>query len=514
MADGLKIYPGAYGTENKYGHNLPALSSSVDTVEEAQEACKPERDCECLPNLKKHLTAQQFRALVDRFGRDTMTQAQWLEARQKVIQRKQSQQQQQEQRKTQTQEQTPAATEAHSGIRGASQADDSPTTTMIYSEHDERKKPQAEAGANIRAEAARRSTTGLHARNDRITAHASKGPGPLRRASSVVHGFVPGESLITPSPLARTPTMIAASSSRQIFFFQSSPSDTDTDDAVEQDSDQQQRPQSPVQQRTLEQPSKRKATFRDIVDEASGYESSPFDSDEESDREQDKLTTGKAQTSHQSFTRSSLRTVGLPMDEASTLGSARSCSVAGADDDDWASIGSDSPSDAAVRGIDGDASGIFDKIQAKRRLRRPPVHNRKSLLSTMLIDGSRPVSNIHSKSSPAIAQSRPVSPVARSDLENSPRGSLSPRSTRRSMMAKELSESLRRHLLWERQQKSFPSQQSDMVLQRRHTVYDLARLRDMSVEKTQLRTAGSALQTDMKVSSQDEHDFGYHQAGW
>ncbi|EEU38498.1 uncharacterized protein NECHADRAFT_55279 [Fusarium vanettenii 77-13-4] len=51
---------------------------------------------------------------------------------------------------------------------------------------------------------------------------------------------------------------------------------------------------------------------------------------------------------------------------------------------------------------------------------------------------------------------------------------LSPRTTRRNMLATELTESLRRHLLWERQQKSSTA---NAVLKRRHMLHDEANLK-------------------------------------
>jgi len=51
---------------------------------------------------------------------------------------------------------------------------------------------------------------------------------------------------------------------------------------------------------------------------------------------------------------------------------------------------------------------------------------------------------------------------------------LSPKTTRRQMLATELTASLRRHLLWERQQKN---QTASAVLKRRHTSHDVANLK-------------------------------------
>jgi hypothetical protein len=51
---------------------------------------------------------------------------------------------------------------------------------------------------------------------------------------------------------------------------------------------------------------------------------------------------------------------------------------------------------------------------------------------------------------------------------------LSPKTTRRQMLATELTASLRRHLLWERKQKN---QTASAVLKRRHTAHDVANLK-------------------------------------
>ncbi|KAM0361941.1 hypothetical protein ACHAPK_011644 [Fusarium culmorum] len=55
-----------------------------------------------------------------------------------------------------------------------------------------------------------------------------------------------------------------------------------------------------------------------------------------------------------------------------------------------------------------------------------------------------------------------------------PQAAPSPRTNRRNMLATELTESLRRHLLWERQQKSSTV---NAVLKRRHTSHDIANLK-------------------------------------
>jgi len=54
----------------------------------------------------------------------------------------------------------------------------------------------------------------------------------------------------------------------------------------------------------------------------------------------------------------------------------------------------------------------------------------------------------------------------------------SPRTTRRKMLASELSESLRRNLLWERQHRTMTNNATAAALKRRHTSNDLARLKE------------------------------------
>jgi Protein of unknown function (DUF3295) len=54
----------------------------------------------------------------------------------------------------------------------------------------------------------------------------------------------------------------------------------------------------------------------------------------------------------------------------------------------------------------------------------------------------------------------------------------SPRTTRRRMLASELSESLRRNLLWERQHRTMTNNSTTAAIKRRHTSNDLARLKE------------------------------------
>jgi hypothetical protein len=86
---------------------------------------------------------------------------------------------------------------------------------------------------------------------------------------------------------------------------------------------------------------------------------------------------------------------------------------------------------------------------------------------------------------------------------------LSPRTTRRNMLATEMTESLRRHLLWERSQKT---QTANAVLKRRHTSHDVANLKQFP-EKPFMKN------DDVNASSWDqflakETHNGYHSKGW
>ncbi|KAH8887683.1 DUF1752-domain-containing protein [Thozetella sp. PMI_491] len=88
---------------------------------------------------------------------------------------------------------------------------------------------------------------------------------------------------------------------------------------------------------------------------------------------------------------------------------------------------------------------------------------------------------------------------------------LSPRTTRRNMLATELTESLRRHLLWERSQKTSTA---NAVLKRRHTSHDVANLKQFP-EKPYMKDENN----DVNSSSFDQYFnrepfTGYHTQGW
>jgi hypothetical protein len=168
-------------------------------------------------------------------------------------------------------------------------------------------------------------------------------------------------------------------------------------------------------------------------------------------------------------------------------------------------------------------SSIDDKTFFQRVDSRPNLTSRRSLITTMLHQNERAaaLANAASKSTPALKRSRTSSPngpslavspesddaaplmmkkgtkpgqdVPRSSAQpiimtttnvTPHQAALSPKTTRRNMMQTELTASLRRHLLWERQQKN---QTAAAVLKRRHTAHDVANLKQYP-EKVHLGT--------------------------
>jgi hypothetical protein len=180
------------------------------------------------------------------------------------------------------------------------------------------------------------------------------------------------------------------------------------------------------------------------------------------------------------------------------------------DDDDDSSDWEDSVEDSGNASID--EKTFFQRVDS-----RPNLTSRRSLITTLLHQNDRAnaLANAASKSTSALQRSRtsspngpslaaspdsdeaplmmkkPLKPIAEVPRGEIPRSAaqpiimtttnttphqlaLSPRTTRRNMLATELTVSLRQHLLWERQQKS---QTANAVLKRRHTAHDVANLK-------------------------------------
>jgi len=197
---------------------------------------------------------------------------------------------------------------------------------------------------------------------------------------------------------------------------------------------------------------------------------------------------------------------------------------------------------------DSGKSSVDDKNLFQRVDSRPNLTSRRSMLTTMLHQNDRAaaLSNIASKSTPAMHRSRtsspqgPSVPASPDSDDNAPltmknrlrpgqqiprsaaqpiimtttnatghQAALSPKTTRRNMLATELTASLRRHLLWERQQKN---QTAAAVLKRRHTAHDVANLKQYP-EKAHMDS------DDQEAHASWNQYFGqglgeYHSKGW
>jgi hypothetical protein len=185
------------------------------------------------------------------------------------------------------------------------------------------------------------------------------------------------------------------------------------------------------------------------------------------------------------------------------------------DDDDDSSDWEDSNEESGKSSID--EKTFFQRVDS-----RPNLTSRRSLITTMLHQNDRAtaLANAASKSTPAMQRSRTSSPqgpsfavspesddgtplmmkgqkpgqeIVRSEAQpiimtttnvTPHQVALSPKTTRRNMLQTELTASLRRHLLWERQQKN---QTATAVLKRRHTAHDVSNLKQYP-EKVHLGT--------------------------
>ena len=197
------------------------------------------------------------------------------------------------------------------------------------------------------------------------------------------------------------------------------------------------------------------------------------------------------------------------------------------DDEEWEDSATDSggssPSD----------KHLFQRVDSKHNL-----VSRRSLLTTQLHQSERAaaLAGMASSSQAATRRSRsrasspnrlsvassPVNGTAlQSQGTNIPRSKpiimttsnthpppLSPKTTRRNMLATELTESLRKHLLWERQQKNTTA---NAVLKRRHTAHDMANLHAFP----EAAKSGATSQNSSWNAYNFDHDLGeYNSRGW
>ncbi|RKF83826.1 putative duf1752-domain-containing protein [Golovinomyces cichoracearum] len=181
------------------------------------------------------------------------------------------------------------------------------------------------------------------------------------------------------------------------------------------------------------------------------------------------------------------------------------------DEVDESAIEDDDDSSEWEDSVEGSGNVSVDEKNLFRRVdSRPNLTSRRSLITTMLHQHDRMEALLsaatNSKSTPEINTNNfntsrekstslaqestehvsnlgPILETPRSEARPIPRQgmssqklALSPRTTRRNMLASELTVSLRQHLLWERKQKS---QTVNAVLKRRHTAQDIAQLRQL-----------------------------------
>lgn len=186
-------------------------------------------------------------------------------------------------------------------------------------------------------------------------------------------------------------------------------------------------------------------------------------------------------------------------------------------------------------------ASLTDEPKFPRIESRVNLTSRRSLLTNMMHekDRAQALQNAASRSTPAIARRSKTSSPHGPSLATSPKESapvmqlhgvdvprskpiimttsnthppaLSPRTTRRNMLSTELTESLRKHLLWERQQKNTTSA---AALKRRHTAHDMKNLKAYP-EPAPL--------TVLKENTKDANSWNnyfdtglqeYHERGW
>ncbi|KAK2059312.1 DUF1752-domain-containing protein [Colletotrichum caudatum] len=223
---------------------------------------------------------------------------------------------------------------------------------------------------------------------------------------------------------------------------------------------------------------------------------------------------------------------------------------------DESAIDDDDSSDWEDAVEDSNKSNINEKTFFQRVDSKVNLASRRSLITLMIkqnnLESSKALGNIASQSTPALPWSRtsytapPTLAVSPNDSDDAPlmmkrgvrssplkpiteiprsnaqpvyrtasdghlQAATSPRTTRRNMLATELTESLRRNLLWERQQKSSTA---NAVLKRRHTSHDVANLKQYP-EKVCLKKEEAAPTNNPQFFSKDTDNFGgYHSKGW
>lgn len=251
------------------------------------------------------------------------------------------------------------------------------------------------------------------------------------------------------------------------------------------------------------------------------------------------LGTHKKQTSFSNQV--TMRTISTPSDQSGS-----DLDESAIDDDDEDSEWEDSIEESGKSSVD-------EPVTFKRVPSRPNLTSQTSLISLMLAgqeERAKGLSNYASQSTPAIAQRtrqlqnapnaaaspndsddnglemrkglrrtplKPINEIPRSTAQpimtksttHYHQQALSPRTTRRNMLATELTESLRRQLLWERQQKSSTA---NAVLKRRHTSHDVANLKQYPERSYMNRSKDEINANSWNQFLREEN--GYHAQGW
>lgn len=186
-------------------------------------------------------------------------------------------------------------------------------------------------------------------------------------------------------------------------------------------------------------------------------------------------------------------------------------------------------------------SSVNEKEMFQRVDSRPNLTSRRSMLTTLMNepDRAKALQNAASRSTPALRRSRTstpngpscaASPLAHSQTaeqegQDAPRSNpkpiimttsnthppqqpaLSPRTTRRNMLSTELTESLRKNLLWERQHRSTGNL---AAMKRRHTAQDMTKLKQHPEPVAMSQQNPSNFSNDYFHAGLQE----YHAKGW
>ncbi|XXG95898.1 hypothetical protein Hte_002172 [Hypoxylon texense] len=237
------------------------------------------------------------------------------------------------------------------------------------------------------------------------------------------------------------------------------------------------------------------------------------------------------------------RTIQTPSDQSDSY-----MDESAIDDDDEDSEWEDSIEESGKSSVD-------DAVTFKRVPSKANLTSQRSLISLMFAgqeERAKGLSNYASHSTPAIPQRarqlqnhsnmnivsspndsdnglemrrglrptplKPINEVPRSGAQPimatpqiHQQAALSPRTTRRNMLATELTESLRRQLLWERQQKTSTA---NAVLKRRHTSLDVANLKQYPERAYMGKGKDEANPSSWNQYFSRDDFGGYHAQGW